>query len=358
MTATHHLETPIMRLIIHASVLAIAASTAIAAPPTKIDNLQLGGPAVRVTSTTPTNILLMTQVSYGWDHTPFILVGDAYAYNSYFVVFTNAQWGVYDTEVAEAYQLYTANDLMGPWVSILGGEPLPESEFETIWTTNAVAFDTSLWSLSAITNAGSAAASNASAFYSAVQGAVALSTGATAYAHASAVGSTQATVRTQLATASNTAANAVASTNGTAHVLTVVGPNTTNSAFKVGTLEIQPYALNNVFLTENCYYSGGWKYRATGPAGMFYFYGNEGQFRFFPSGTGGSALPSFGGTVGALTQVKVNSSGTVAIGGSMNAAVGDYSGAALVAWSNGTISVNGQAISLMTNSTIHYLGVP
>ena len=79
------------------------------------------------------------------------------------------------------------------------------------------------WDLGAITNAGSAAASNAAAFYLAGEGALALGTGATAYAYAAAVGSTQATVRTQLATASNAAVNAIAATNGTAKGLTVNG---------------------------------------------------------------------------------------------------------------------------------------
>jgi hypothetical protein len=103
--------------------------------------------------------------------------------------------------------------------------------------------------------------------------------------------------------------------------------NTTNSTIKTGSLELQPFSLNNAWLGENAYFNNGWKYRATGGAGLFYFMGAEGQFRFFESGIGGNALPGFGGNV----QFKVNANGTVALGGTISADPENYTGSTLIA---------------------------
>jgi len=124
--------------------------------------------------------------------------------------------------------------------------------------------------------------------------------------------------------------------------LQVGGFNIANSNIRTGSVEIQPYSLNNGFLTENCYFSSGWKYRATGYAGMFYFYTGEGQFRFFASGTAGAALPGSGGN----TQFKVNNSGDVAMGGTITSTVGSYTGATLIAKSGGDVSIGAGATPL------------
>lgn len=101
--------------------------------------------------------------------------------------------------------------------------------------------------------------------------------------------------------------------------------NTSGSNLRVASLEVQPFALNNTFIGENVFYNGtNFTYRATGFSGILYFEGQEGQFRFSPSGTGGT-------TVGQTTaQLKINQNGTVAIGGQINNSVNVYTGAAAI----------------------------
>lgn len=112
--------------------------------------------------------------------------------------------------------------------------------------------------------------------------------------------------------------------------------NTSNSNIKTGSLELQPYAINSAFLTENAYFDGSsWRYRAAGTAGGLIFASGEGQFRFFTSGSAGAALPSSGQS----TQFKVNADGTVAIGGTISSTAGTYTGAALVAKSSGNVGI-------------------
>lgn len=112
--------------------------------------------------------------------------------------------------------------------------------------------------------------------------------------------------------------------------------NTTNSQLRVGSLEFQPYSLNNTWIGENVYYTtadNNFHRRSTGSAGMFYFQGTEGQFRFAPSGAAGS-------TISLATQFKVNESGTVAFGGSIDNLPGSYTGAAvLVNGSTGNVGI-------------------
>jgi hypothetical protein len=112
--------------------------------------------------------------------------------------------------------------------------------------------------------------------------------------------------------------------------------NTTNSNIKTGSLELQPYSLNNAFINENAYYNGStFKYRATGAAGMFYFQGSEGQFRFYASGTAGTTLPNNGNN----TQLKVNADGTVALGGTINNNLANYTGASMLISSSGNVGI-------------------
>ena len=130
--------------------------------------------------------------------------------------------------------------------------------------------------------------------------------------------------------------------------------NTTDSNIKTGSLELQPYALNNGFLTENCYYNGGWKYRATGYAGLFYFTSGEGQFRFFDTGVAGAALPNSGTT----TQFKVHDDGTVALGGTMADSAGTYTGAKMYVGADGNVGIGTLAplSELCINGGLHVGG--
>ena len=82
--------------------------------------------------------------------------------------------------------------------------------------------------------------------------------------------------------------------------------DTTNSAAKLGTVEIQSYALNNSWVGENIYYNSGGvglTYRATGSATRMYM-GPNIAFFVAPSGTAGTTITfaecaRFGTAVGA-----------------------------------------------------------
>jgi hypothetical protein len=110
--------------------------------------------------------------------------------------------------------------------------------------------------------------------------------------------------------------------------VSILSAATNNSTLKVGTLELQPYSLNNAWFGENVYYdgAGNFKHRATGGAGLFYFQGDEGQFRFYASAAAGTNETTY------PVQLKVNYTGTVAFGGTISAANNDYSGATAVAY--------------------------
>jgi hypothetical protein len=83
------------------------------------------------------------------------------------------------------------------------------------------------------------------------------------------------------------------------------------SRLNLNSLSFQHYAGGNALIAENCEFAGAWRYIASGAAGMFYFLGAEGQFRFFASGSALAGLPNGGNS----TQFKVNADGTVALGG-------------------------------------------
>ena len=70
-------------------------------------------------------------------------------------------------------------------------------------------------------------------------------------------------------------------------------PDTNDSSLKLGTLEFQGYALNNAWIGDNVYFDGSqFLRRATGAATLFYFQGEEGQFRCDVSGNAGTSVTS------------------------------------------------------------------
>lgn len=106
--------------------------------------------------------------------------------------------------------------------------------------------------------------------------------------------------------------------------LTLSGAATTDSRFKVGTLEFQPYGLGNAWFGENAYFDGAaFRRRATGAAGLFYFLGTEGQFLFYPSAAAGTSL-------GSNIQAKFSADGSVALGGNINGSAGNYTNSLLL----------------------------
>jgi hypothetical protein len=70
-------------------------------------------------------------------------------------------------------------------------------------------------------------------------------------------------------------------------------PDQNDSSLKLGTLEFQGYALNNAWIGDNVYFDGSnFKRRATGAATLFYFQGEEGQFRCDDSDNAGTVVTS------------------------------------------------------------------
>lgn len=106
----------------------------------------------------------------------------------------------------------------------------------------------------------------------------------------------------------------------------ILFPNfmTNNSQERIGSLEFQSFSAGNGWLGENVYYNGAnFVYRSNGAAGLFYFFGTEGQFRFAPVGVAGANTGLGSGTA---CNFKVNADGTVSIGGFMGDGAGVYQG--------------------------------
>jgi len=111
------------------------------------------------------------------------------------------------------------------------------------------------------------------------------------------------------------------------------GYSTNNSTFRTGTYELQPYALNNAFLAENAYYNGStWTRRNAGYAEGFQFFNGQTLFFNNTSGTG-----SFSATYPFKTDS--GNSGSVALGGNINTATGNYSGSSMVVLGTGNVGI-------------------
>jgi hypothetical protein len=87
--------------------------------------------------------------------------------------------------------------------------------------------------------------------------------------------------------------------------------STTNSSAKFGTFELQSFAVNNAWLTDNLYYNGGFKYRSNGYGAIQYFENGGFEIRTAPSGTAGA------GVVPSIRFVTSNT-GNVGIGGAIS----------------------------------------
>lgn len=126
----------------------------------------------------------------------------------------------------------------------------------------------------------------------------------------------------------------------------IAGVNTSNSQFKTGSLEFQTYAVNNTWFGDNTYFNGSaFLRRAAGYSGLFYFAGNEGQFRFGANSTAGS-------TVTQVIPFKVNLDKSVAIGGDISNAAGTYTGALMLVGATGaSFGYNGAAATSTLQTT-------
>jgi hypothetical protein len=103
---------------------------------------------------------------------------------------------------------------------------------------------------------------------------------------------------------------------------------TTNSA-QFGTIGIQSYATNNAWFGDNVYFdNSAFRRRAAGYAGLFYFAGQEGQFRWGTTSTAGSVVNN-GSSLSGLVSLKTNLNGTFAVG-DLPSVANTYTGAKFI----------------------------
>lgn len=125
--------------------------------------------------------------------------------------------------------------------------------------------------------------------------------------------------------------------------------STTNSSAKFGSYEIQSYAVNNSWLTDNLYYDGIFKHRSNGFGVMSYWEGGSYQIR---------TAPTRGAGLAALLERRfiVDNVGNVAIGGSQVSYV-DFTGSSMVVLADGKVGIGEIAPETLTEwtSTVPYL---
>ena len=108
---------------------------------------------------------------------------------------------------------------------------------------------------------------------------------------------------------------------------------TSNSTLKVGTLEFQPYAVNNAWIGDNTYYNGGFYRREAGYAGAFYFQGAEGQFRFADTDDAGTSYSP-------VVQLKTHLDGRFGVGSNISTSTSDFTNSNFFVNSNGNVGIN------------------
>jgi fibronectin-binding autotransporter adhesin len=128
---------------------------------------------------------------------------------------------------------------------------------------------------------------------------------------------------TAIVTVQNSTSNVGIGTSTPIVKLNIEGDFSAAPALKLGSLEFQPYALNNAWFGENVYLDGSnFLRRQAGAAGLFYFAGSEGQFRFAASDDAGTIVPY-------NIQLKINKDGKFGIGSNINYPSEDYTGSNL-----------------------------
>jgi hypothetical protein len=120
--------------------------------------------------------------------------------------------------------------------------------------------------------------------------------------------------------------------------INIDGNNTSSNTAQFGTIGIQSYTVNNAWFGDNAYFNGSqFVRRQTGYSGLFYFQGDEGQFRFGDNDTSGSSITD-GSGFGKVT-LKTNLDGTFAVG-DLSYASANYTGAKLIVDSTGKTGIN------------------
>jgi hypothetical protein len=115
--------------------------------------------------------------------------------------------------------------------------------------------------------------------------------------------------------------------------LHVEGDASNNSTLKVGTLEFQPYSVNNAWLGDNTYYNGGFYRRNAGYAGAFYFQGAEGQFRFAGTDEAGTSYTP-------AVQLKTHLDGRFGVGSNISTSTSNFTNSKFFVNSNGNVGIN------------------
>src|SRR5207253_6568137 len=115
--------------------------------------------------------------------------------------------------------------------------------------------------------------------------------------------------------------------------------STTNSSGKFGTYEIQSFAVNNAWLTDNLYYNGGFHFRSNGYGTMSYFYNGALMIR----ATAASGTAGAGAT--PVQRFIVLPDGSAALGGTQVA--GTITGASLYITPTGAVGIGTTAPTQM-----------
>lgn len=125
--------------------------------------------------------------------------------------------------------------------------------------------------------------------------------------------------------------------NTSATKIDITGFKTTNSGLAVGSIEVQPYALNNNWISENLYFNGGFKYRATGYGSLIQFYNGQTLFNNFTTKSAGTTAIAADFTL----SFKNDYFGNVAIGGNISSSYNVFTGAKALVRSTGVSNIDG-----------------
>ena len=123
-------------------------------------------------------------------------------------------------------------------------------------------------------------------------------------------------------------ATGVSITGGTASLtsLNLTNYNSAAPQLRVGSLEMQGADGSTSFFAHNAHYEDGdYRLRTAGAAGLWGFFGNEGQFRFANSGVANS----YSTALATKTQMKIDASGNWGVGAALPIEPGVYDGAAM-----------------------------
>jgi hypothetical protein len=113
-----------------------------------------------------------------------------------------------------------------------------------------------------------------------------------------------------------------------------IAGDTTNSSAKFGTCEIQSFAINNAWLSDNIFYNAGFHYRSGGFGTLAYFEIGGFEIRTAPQGTAGAPA-------NPVQRFIVKQDGAVGLGGTQTDGV--TNGASVVITAGGAVGIGTSA---------------